>query len=99
MTDYNIRLQNYLKKCELDYHVHNFEAPIEIPWLADHCDATDHICAYLRYLGYRIKKVVDDEPVPGEYMRWVETTNGLIVYADHPGYKSNGLIGRASRTK
>lgn len=92
MSDYDIALQKHLRKCELDYHISHANCAVEVSWLAGFCDSVQSISAYLRSIGYKIKRIVDEEPWPGEVHQWVETTNGLIVYVN-----SNGLIAKAAK--
>ena len=46
-------------------------------------------------ISIKIKRIVDDEPMPGEVMRWVETTSGIIVYANDK--YSRGLVAGATK--
>lgn len=87
-------LQAHLRKCELDFYVKYYKGCAEIPWLAEHCNSVAEIADYLRCLGYRIKNIVDEADTRGDVFRWVETTNGLLVYVNTRAMK--GLITRAA---
>lgn len=78
-------IQKHLLKCELEYIAQKSEKAQNVKWLAPHCDSTDEIARFLRSLGFRIAEIMDEEPWPGEFHRWVKTTSGVIVYATLPG--------------
>lgn len=84
------KLAAYLKRCELQYRADHTEGAAELPWLAPFCGTVQEIASFLRGLGFRVRRIVDEEPWPGEVHRWVETTSGVIVYAE-----TNGLFARA----
>lgn len=90
-------LEKYLRKCELLWRRDHTPNEESLNWLAPHCDSLQDIAAYLRDLGFRIKNVMDEVTEWGDKMRWVETTNGIIVYqnADY----TSGLYARASSYK
>lgn len=90
MSNYEVNLQKHLQKCELEYHAKHSTGPVEVEWLKGACGSVECIADFLRSIGCKVKRVVDEEPCPGEIHQWVETTNGLIVYAN-----SNGLVARA----
>lgn len=94
-NDFNKALQKHLQKCELNYRIKNGQGPSEIPWLAPYCDTIPDIVSFLRSLRYKIKEIMDKEDCDGEPVRWVETTNGLIVYVNDE--YSHGLIGIATK--
>lgn len=88
-------LDRHLKKCELEFRAKHGTKAQEVDWLAPHCDSLEEIADTLRGLGFKIKQIMDDEPMPGEVMRWVETTSGIIVYANDK--YSRGLVAGATK--
>lgn len=93
--DFNAGLQRHLMKCELEYRAKVLPEGSNVDWLAVYCDSVTEIAAFLRELGFKIREIVDEEPWPGEYHRWVKTTGGIIVYANTP--YSRGLIARSGK--
>lgn len=85
-------LQNYLLKCELQYRAEHVDGAETVQWLAPYCGNTKEIANFLRRIGFKIAKIVDEEPWPGEKYQWVITTSGVIVYAG-----SDGLFGKEAR--
>lgn len=84
-------LQRYLMRCEIEYVAAHGGGCID--WLAAECDTPQRAASFLRQLGFRIRKIVDEEPWPGEEHRWAETTGGILVFAG-----SGGLVARAAKT-
>lgn len=81
LSDY-AGLDCYLKKCEIEYIAENSPSGGTLDWLAPFCDSTKEIANFLRYLGFRVKRIVDEETCPGEAHQWVETTSGILVYVN-----------------
>lgn len=79
------KLQNYLLKCELQYRADHTDGADTLDWLAPYCSSTKEIAAFLRSIGFRIARIVDEEPWPGEKCQWVVTTSGVVVYAGTDG--------------
>lgn len=75
INDFQTELDKYLRKCELEYRAANLPNGCCVDWLAPFCGSTKEIAEYLRYLGFKVKEIVDEAP----FVRWVETTNGVIV--------------------
>ena len=86
-------LRNYLLKCELQYRADHTEGADTLDWLAPYCGSTKEIADFLRSIGFRIARIVDEELWPGEKHQWVVTTSGVVVYA-----KSGGLFAKEVRT-
>ena len=87
------KLRNYLLKCELQYRADHQKKADCLDWLAPYCSSVEDIQCFLREIGFRIKNVVNEEPWPGEFHRWVTTTSGIIVYVNTA--VSKGLFGKA----
>lgn len=79
---FDIALQLHLWKCELEYRAKCFPEGSCVPWLADDCCSTERIVRKLREIGFKVKRIVDEEPWPGEVHKWVETTSGIVVYVN-----------------
>lgn len=77
-----VALHHHLQKCEIEYIVERSEGGETIDWLAPYCGTVEQIAAFLRGLGFHVKSVVDEESCPGECYQWVETTSGVLVYAN-----------------
>lgn len=86
-------LRRYLRKCEIEYIVEHSEGGETIEWLVPYCGTVEQIAAFLRGIGFHIKSIVDEEPVPGERHQWVGTTSGVLVYANQGGV--NGLVSKS----
>lgn len=86
-------LRRYLRKCELEYIAEHSDGGETIGWIVPYCGTVEQIAAFLRGLGFHIKTVVDEEPCPGERHQWVETTSGVLVYANQGGV--NGLVSKS----
>ena len=85
-------LQNYLLKCELQYRAEHTDGIECVKWLGERCKNTLQAVRFLRYLGFRVKDIVDDVDCAGDRHAWVVTTSGVVVYAD-----GSGLVGREER--
>lgn len=98
MEDFDIALQKHLNKCELEFRKKNLPNGSNVEWLIPHCDNVQEIAKFLRYLGFKIQKIVDEEDCAGEKHQWVETTDGIIIYVNDkfsqgfmaPAYKKEG---------
>lgn len=90
-----LELEKHLKKCELEWRAKNLPNGSKVDWLAPLCGDLNELADYLRWLGFRIKNIMDEEDCSGWKMQWVETTSGIIVYGD----KSDGLVARAVKSK
>lgn len=86
-------LRRYLRKCEIEYIAEHSDGGETIEWLAPYCGTVEQIAHFLRGLGFHIKTMVDEEPFPGERHQWVETTSGVLVYANQGGV--NGLVSKS----
>ena len=80
-----MKLQLYLKKCELEYRAKHSQKAECLDWLAPYCGTVEEIARFLRDLGFRIKNIVDEDSWPGEKHQWVETTSGILVYVGTDG--------------
>lgn len=82
MKEFDLELQRYLWKCELKYRAEKLPEGSTVDWLATECDSVEHIAAFLRSLGFKIKDIVDDIDCSGDRQQWVVTTSGIIVYVN-----------------
>lgn len=99
---FDFRLSKHLMKCELEFRAKELPNGSCVDWLARVCGSTEEIASFLRQIGFKIRRIVDDEPQPGEYYRWVETTNGVIVYVSSeyvPGLVAGTSTERKQRRK
>ena len=81
--EFNAGLQRHLMKSELEYRAKMLPKGSEVDWLGAQCGSVEDIARYLKSLGFRIREIVDEETcIPGEYHRWVVTTNGVMVYVN-----------------
>lgn len=78
-------LQNYLLKCELQYRANHTEGADTLAWLAPYCRTVDSIDKFLRSIGFRIARIVDEVDAAGDRMAFVETKSGIVVYAGTDG--------------
>ena len=79
-------LEAYLRKQEIQWISNNVHGGACIEWLALHCGTVKDISEYIRELGFRVKRIVDDADCDGNRMQYVVTTSGVIVYADGSGF-------------
>lgn len=86
-------LHRHLQKCEIEYIAEHSEGGETIDWLALYCGTVEQIAAFLRGIGFHIKSIVDEESFLGERHQWVETTSGILVYANHG--MVNGLVSKS----
>lgn len=93
MTDHKLDL--YLRKCELQWRADHSDGLESVDWLAPYCNSAEEIAAYLRELGFRVKRIVNEELFGGEQHRWVITTSGVIVYVNNEYCK--GAFGKEYR--
>lgn len=82
MKDFDIALQKHLNKCELEFRAKHQPNGSNVEWLSPHCGSVQEIASYLRYIGFKIREIVDEEACNGEKHQWVKTTNGIIVYVN-----------------
>ena len=80
--DFEYELQRYLWKSELVYRSKMRPQGSCVQWLTPYCATVAEISDFLRFLGFRIHRVVDERDSDGSVYRWVETVNGVIVYAN-----------------
>lgn len=97
MNDFERDLARHLMKCELEYRAKKQAESSCVDWLVPYCNSINDIVAFLHSLGFRIARIVDDEPVPGEKHQWVETTSGVTVYVNTELTK--GLVSKTFRLK
>lgn len=94
MNDFDIGLDRFLKKSELEYRAKNLSNGSCVDWLAPYCDSTENIARFLRELGFHIAEIVDEQGSSHkEDLRWVVTTSGVIVYVNAEGL--NGFVAQA----
>lgn len=81
--EFNAGLQRHLMKSELEYRAKMLPKGSCVDWLGAQCGSVEDIARYLKSLGFKIREIVDEETcLPGEYHRWVVTTNGVMVYVN-----------------
>ena len=93
--EFNADLQRYLMKCELEYRAKMIPGASCVDWLGEYCNSVEDISRYLRAIGFKIRRIVDEKDAVGDTYRWVETTNGVIVYVNDGGLF--GLVAAAKR--
>ena len=79
---FNADLQRHLMKCELEYRAKMIPGASCVDWLGAYCNSVEDISRYLRAIGFKIRRIVDEKDAAGDAHRWVETTNGVIVYVN-----------------
>ena len=92
--DFEIALDKHLKREELLFRAKHCPNGSCVAWLAPNCDTVEAIVDDLRYLGFRIKEIVDWVDCDGTAYRWVVTTSGAVVYVND-GYSSGFVAGRS----
>ena len=92
---FNADLQKHLRKCELEYRAKMIPGASCVDWLGANCNSVEDISRYLRAIGFKIRRIVDEKDTSGDTHRWVETTNGVIVYVNDGGLF--GLVAAAKR--
>lgn len=96
--EFNADLQRHLMKCELEYRAKVLPGGSCVDWLVEHCESVIELADFLRSLGFRIKEVMNDQTsVNDEWMRWVETTSGVLVYVNEPYLR--GFVSQAARKR
>lgn len=75
-------LHRYLRKCELQFRADNQPDGSLVPWLEPFCGSTEEIAAFLRELGFKIHAIIHEEDITFGFCQWVETTSGVIVFAN-----------------
>ena len=95
--NFNSELLAHLRKCEIEFTADRCPHGHCIDWLSEMCTSTESIAQFLRSIGFKIKEVVDEEPWPREFHKWVVTTNGIVVYVngkDLKGFVAKRVTGR-----
>lgn len=87
-NDFEIALDKHLRREELLFRAKHCEHGCNVSWLAPSCANAESIKDMLRYLGFRIKRVVvcDDA-------EWVETTSGVLVFVNWDGGEQGFMCG------
>lgn len=82
--DLDLELEKFLKRQELIFIAKNYPRGKTVEWLAPSCENLDELIDYLRWLGFKIKEVIDEEDDinPGERFQMVKTTSGVRVYVN-----------------
>lgn len=75
-------LQKYLYKSELEYRAKMLPCGSNVDWLVPYCDSVQNIAAFLRSLGFKIRRIVDEVDCSGWGHQWVVTTSGIVVYVN-----------------
>ena len=92
------KLCKYLWKCELEYRAENLPNGSCVEWLWPMCGSTKEIATFLRELGFKISEIVDEVDSAGDPHQWVETTSGVIVWANQKDYL-RGFVCQSARKK
>lgn len=92
---FEVGLQKHLWKCELEYRVKAKPTGSTVGWLGPFCGSTQQIAAFLREIGFRIDRIVDEVDCTGHPMQWVETTSGIIVFQNWSTVE--GFVARSAR--
>ena len=82
-NDFEVNLDKHLRKCELEYRAANLPRGCCVDWLEPICGSTQEIAEYLRYLGFKIREIVDEVDCSSTEHRRVETTSGIIVWVNN----------------
>ena len=90
-------LRRHLWKSELEYRAEHIRGGCCVDWLWPMCDSTNTIAAFLRDLGFRIYRIVDEVDCVGDRMQWVETTSGIIVWVNKEDLR--GFMCRSARRR
>lgn len=88
--DFTIALQKHLRKSELEFRAKSRPRGSEVDWLEPECDSVESIARFLKFLGFRIKEIMDDEVSANEKFRWVITTSGI---------RMSWICGKSSKIK
>ena len=80
-------LERYLRKCELEYRAKWLPGGSCVEWLEPYCGSTGEIVGFLRDLGFRIRRVVDEETTFGDRHQWVVASGDVIVFVNTPWAK------------
>lgn len=75
--DFNLALEKHLKKEELLFRAKNKPGGSNVDWLAPSCEGLDDIVDMLRWLGFKVKEIVNEDVV-----KYVTTTSGVIVFTN-----------------
>ena len=90
-------LQRHLWKCELEFRVREIPQGSCVEWLEPMCESTAQIAQGLKNLGFRIRRIVDEQACDGQWHRWVVTTNGVVVFVNTENVK--GFVALAGEKK
>ena len=92
----DLELEKFLKRQELIFIAKNYPRGKTVDWLAPCCENLDELIDTLRWLGFKIKNITDDQSdlYPENRFQMVETTSGVLVYVNSQHTK--GLV--AGRT-
>lgn len=80
--DFRLALEKHLWREELLFRAKHKPGGSNVDWLAPSCESLDDIVGMLRWLGFRIKEIIDDTDCTGHRMQRVETTSGVIVWVN-----------------
>jgi len=78
MTEFNEGLHNALLKTEIEYRAKNGKGWQDNMVAGLNGSSPQALARDLRRIGFRVKRIVDTEP---DTNGWVETTNGILVFA------------------
>lgn len=90
-------LEKHLRKCELEYRAATLPKGCCVDWLEPFCGSTREIAEYLRYLGFKIREIVDEIDCSATEHRHVETTSGIIIWVN--GEYTRGFMCRSARNR
>lgn len=82
MKDFDLALEKHLRREELLFRAKHCPGGSNVDWLAPSCESLEDIVSMLRWLGFRVKEVVDDTDCAGDTCRRVITTSGVIVFVN-----------------
>lgn len=81
--DFEIALDKHLKREELLFRAKHCPNGSCVDWLAPNCVSVEAIVDELRWLGLRIKEIVDDDGTDEvDEMHFVVTTSGVVVFVN-----------------
>ena len=90
-------LQRHLWKSELEFRAREIPQGSCVEWLEPMCESTALIAQGLKNLGFRIRRIIDEQTCGGEWHRWVVTTNGVVVFVNTENVK--GFVALAGEKK
>lgn len=88
--DFELALEKHLRREELIFRAKHSPSGSCVNWLAPSCESIDDIVGMLRWLGFRVKEIVDDKDCTGAECSFVVTTSGVIVFVNDK--YSRGLV-------